>query len=1029
MAPRAVANYRWQGFAMLRATTSPAPADVPRTLDLDDATVTRGWLKHVWQRAEVRSALELATPALTAAIEAVSEGRQSDPRHVLRTALSTASYLLRWQHRPTPLGLFAGTAPLTVGSRPEVRWRNKHRVAIRPDAEWITDIIARLQRSPQLLRRLPLVANNAAHTRGDRLVAPGPPADGYARLLAPAEVSVRLTRPVATAMQTARSPITYRDLRARLRADFPQATDEKIDALLDSLIEQQLLITSLWAPMTTVDALQHLCRELDKRKADTVPEVRALVLALNAVREEISAQRPELSGAGVRAVSARMRDLSPVTSTPLLVDTAIDAEVQLPQAVVSEVQAAVSRLYRTTPQPYGYQHWREYHRRFRARYGVGAVVPVMSLVADSGLGLPAGYIGSERGLAPKPLTDRDEVLLAMVQQVLMDGRDELRLTDAMVDALEKAAGGDERLFVPRVEVAFEVHAPSSAALAGGDFDVLLTSVPRPGSSMAGRFAHILPPAQQDALAATYHGSPGALATQLVFPPRRRRNENVTRTPRVLPHVIELSGHHTTDETTIPLADVAVTADARTFHLVRLSTGDRIDVRVLHALEAGTQTPPLARFLAEVATARYAAYKPFDFGAAARLPFLPRVRYRRTILAQARWLLTAEDLPGRTASTAQWDKAFDAWRDRLRVPDRVAMLEYDQRLPLDMTHPVHRRLLRSALDNLRRLDLREVPANDAHGWIGRAHEVWLSLGLTQPEHTGAPEPENTKEPQQQHHSQAATESSAQRVGDFFHAQLHAHPGRYDEILSGHLPRLLAAFGDAPPTWWFTRYREMARPDADQHLDLTLQLPQGAYGAAAKHAREWAEALRNLGLSSGIALTAYHPQTGRYGHGAAMDAAHQVFATDSAAALAQIRLAERADAYSPQAIAAASALDLVTQLAPDAAEAEEWLVRNLPQGSGKLDRALRSQMLELAAADGRSALVALPGGPQVADAWRSRASALNVYRHALGRERDPLTVARSLVHQHHVRALGVSPSAEATTLRLVRNAALQHRRTSQ
>ncbi|MEK8142384.1 hypothetical protein NKH18_07410 [Streptomyces sp. M10(2022)] len=42
-----------------------------------------------------------------------------------------------------------------------------------------------------------------------------------------------------------------------------------------------------------------------------------------------------------------------------------------------------------------------------------------------------------------------------------------------------------------------------------------------------------------------------------------------------------------------------------------------------------------------------------------------------------------------------------------------------------------------------------------------------------------------------------------------------------------------------------------------------------------------------------------------------------------------------------------------------------------------------------------------------------------------QRDPLDVARSLLHQHHVRALGVDPRTEETTLRLVRTAALQHR----
>ncbi|MDL2075834.1 lantibiotic dehydratase [Streptomyces sp. GXMU-J15] len=1017
MASRAAAGYLWQGVAMLRATTSPGPAGIPRSLDLDNMAVTRGWLNRIWQREDFRSALELAAPVLSDAIEAVVQGRQTEPRHVRRTALSTASYLLRWQHRPTPLGLFAGTAPVSVGPRASARWRDKHRAVIRPDAEWVTDMVLRFQRTPALLKRLPVVANNAARARGDRLVAPGPPSDGHAVLLAPVEISVRNARPVAAAMDAARTPVPYGDLHSHLHDRFPQATPEKIEALLTSLVEQQFLITSLWAPMATVDAFQHLCRELDRLQADSVPEVRDLVHALYALRDDLSAHQPTLSDTNVSAVGARMRALTPVTPTPLLIDTALDCETQIPQAVIAEAQVAVSALYRTTPQPYGYQHWRDYHRRFRARYGVGALVPVMDLVADSGLGLPAGYVGSERGAALKVRTDRDELLLALMQQVLLDGGRELRLTDDMVDALEKAAGKDERLFVPRVEVAFEVHSPSTRALSSGTFDLLLTAVPRPGSSMAGRFAHVLPPEHQDALAATYHGTPDDLTAQLVFPPRRHRNENVTRTPRLLPHIIELSSHQEPDEATIPLDDIAVTADPRSFHLVQLSTGRRIDVRVLHALEGGTQTPPLARFLAEVANGRFAAYKPFDFGAGSRLPFLPRVRYRRTILTQARWLLMADDLPGRKTSTEEWENAFAAWRDRLRVPMQVAVIEYDQRLPVDLSHPVHRRVLRAHLDNARRLELREVPDADAHGWIGRAHEIWLSLGRSQPDTTVVPRPRPA--------TSAAPRRHLPGAGDVLLAQLHAHPRRYDEILSRHLPGLLTAFGDTPPLWWFTRHREMARPDADQHLDLTLHLPPDAYGAAAQHVRRWADTLHGTGLAAGLVLAPYQPQTGRFGHGPAMDAAHQVFAADSAAALAQIQLTERTGALAPQALAAASALHLVTPLAPDTAVAEEWLVRALPQGTGRLNRALRTQVLELAAPNGASVLAALPGGQAVAEAWRARAVAVDAYRDALAGQRDPLDVARSLLHQHHVRALGVDPRAEETTIRLVRTAALQHR----
>lgn len=703
----------------------------------------------------------------------------------------------------------------------------------------------------------------------------------------------------------------------------------------------------------------------------------------------------------------------------MIIDTGLDCDVQIPAAVLEEVQAAVTALYRVTSQPYGYQHWRDYHRRFRARYGVGAHVPVTELISDSGLGLPAGYLGSEGGRPPKLLTDRDETLLAMLQGVLMEGGSELVLTDKVVDALADAAGTEPH-FVPRVETAFEIHAPSTTALTRGAFDVAITAVPRPGSSMAGRFAHLLTPDQQEALADGYRIDPDATTAQLSFAPRKRRTENVIRTPRLLPHVIAVGEHHPVDGRTIGLDDIAVTADARHFYLVRRSTGHRLDVRVLHALEAATQTPALARFLAEVAGSRYAAYKPFDFGAATRLPYLPRVRYRRTILAPARWLLTAEELPGRGAEQETWNEAFAAWCARLRVPDAVSMIEHDQRLPVDLTHPVHRCLLRNQLDQNRRLELREAPGAGAHGWIGRAHEVWVSLRRTGP----APAAEDGPRGSLAYGAEPA-ELHLPGGGSVLYARLHAHPGRYDEILAQHLPTLLAALGFAAPLWWFTRHRETARPDADQYLDLVFHLAPGTYAVAAECVHDWTGALHSTRLAAGLTLADYRPQTGRFGHGDAMDAAHRVFAADSAAALAQIRFTGQNDTVPPQALAAASAVDLVQHLALSEAEGTDWLVQRLPQTTGRLDPRLRDPVLDVTSPGGRDALGVLPGGDAVTQAWQARTAALDAYRLRLAGA-DPLRAARSLLHQHHVRAVGVDPTAEAVTLRLVRTAALRRQK---
>ncbi|MEW1549566.1 lantibiotic dehydratase [Streptomyces tsukubensis] len=1000
-------SYRWQNGAMLRITTDPGGLGLPRDLDLsgaDAAARGREWLTAVWQRQEIRGVVSAASPALGERIGEIVSGQQCDTRRVRRAALSLASYLLRWQGRPTPFGLFAGVAPVRIGDVPQVSWGGKHSTVVRADSAWLSEIIAGLHRCPQLLERLDVVAVNTGQVRGSRWVVPGLPTDDHAESLAPIEVSVRHTGPVAAALACAASPIRYGELGALLAERFPAAPEGRIDAMLTGLISENILITNLRAPMTELDALGHLCTELEALNAPSIPGIEGLVRELHSARDETA--EPHTGAAGP---AKRMRALCDAAPVPLTVETAVDCEVQIPESVAREAQEAVGVLCRLSPYPFGYPAWRDYHGRFRARYGTGAVVPVLDLVADSGLGFPAGYLGSPYKSPGRQLTERDEKLLRLVQQATLDGSGEIVLTKPMIADL--ASDAPDLMPVPRVEMAFEIHSVTRNALARGSYQLAVTGTPRPGSSMAGRFAHLLPSQDQARLATTYKtASPEVLAAQLSFVPRRRRNENIARTMRLLPHVVSLSEHRPNDGTVIEPADLAVTADPRRFHLVQLSTGRPVEPRVLHALEAGIHTPPLARFLAEINNARSAVYKSFDFGAAAHLAHLPRVRYRRTLLAPARWLLTTQELPGRASSANDWEIAFAKWRARLRVPEHITMVEHDQRLPLDLTHPVHRLLLRTSLDKSGQLELREAPGPDAFSWLGRAHEFLLSFALSKAARRGIPTPIRTADPDTEHlpgHS------------GVLHAQIHAHPDRFDEILTEHLPALLGTF-ETHPQWWFSRHRAVPRPDSDQRLALCLSLSDPeAYGSTAERVHDWAHGLRRRRLLAQLALATYHPPTGQYGHGTAIEAAHAVFAADSAAAVAQIQAA--LGGTDAQALAAASTVDLATRFAPTTEEGLHWLVQELPQGKGPLDRTLRDRALQLA--DGFR-LGPVSGMEAVAAAWQRRAAVLTAYREELSAQRDPFTVLGSLLHLHHVRALGTDSDRERVTERLARAGALRH-----
>lgn len=186
-----------------------------------------------------------------------------------------------------------------------------------------------------------------------------------------------------------------------------------------------------------------------------------------------------------------------------------------------------------------------------------------------------------------------------------------------------------------------MHARSVAAIDAGQFELRVTGVARVPGSMAGRFSHLLTAAERAALAATFRTADpggGTLEVQVSFSPRVPRTGHMARVAPLVDTVVPVGEQPGGMGTAIAVDDLAVAADGAQLYLVHLSTGRRVVPHIPHALEMTAYTPPLARFLAEVANARCAELYPFDIGVARVLPYVPRIRYRKTILFPARWHL-------------------------------------------------------------------------------------------------------------------------------------------------------------------------------------------------------------------------------------------------------------------------------------------------------------------------------------------------------------------------------------------------------
>ena len=1013
--------YQHCGVGLLRAAATPLSQLPEQWPDPADTQACRAWLHQVWSHPGIADAIRYASPGLAGRVDAVraDEGDAVPVKQVRRVTLASVRYLLRAAGRHTPFGLFAGVAPVTVAPGAGPRWGDGHQAAVRADTQWLADVIDQLEACPGLLDRLDVVFTDLATARGGRLEAPH----------GPNRVTARYTGAVRTVRSASQSPIRFADLVDKLAETFPAVDRGTVHAMLTSLVQQGFLITCLRAPVTVTDPLTHLISRLREAQAHTVPTAAPILDALHTVQAELCHHNKPGTDRAEQArlrvdLTGRMRALSTAGRTPLRVDLRLDANVRLPEHVAREMEWAATALARLTQQPTGHAIWREFYTAFCERYGTGTLVPLADVVdPDAGLGLPATYPGS---VLPEPttcLSERDERLLALAWTAVGDGSREITLTEETIQTLTVGDPAAERRFPPHVELAARIHATSAEAVERGEYSITVAPA-RSAGTFTSRFTTVIPGSGlEQVYAATPAATDGALPVQLSFPPVYPNAENVCRVPAYLPHVLSLGEHHGhhdghhDEHTVIGLDDLAVTATRGGLHLVSLSRQRVIEPQVFNALALEKQPPPLARFLAHLPRALGATWHEFDWGPAAqRLPFLPRVRYRRTVLSPARWRLDATDLPASGPGHAPWTDALQQWCRRWRCPATVELRDADRSLRLTVDQAAHAAILHAHLHRNGHAILVEVPELAEFGWAGgHAHEIALPLVTTRPP---APSPPIAARPVVTNSGHGQVPGAAETT--WLYAKLHTHPERVDEIIADRLPALLAGL-DPAPSWWFVRYRS---PYETDHLRLRLHTPdRDHYAHCLAAVGDWAQQLRRDGVAGRLVIDTYLPETGRYGHGTAMRAAEDVFVADSAAVSAQLRHLS-ATVIDPAALVALGMVATVEGFLGGRAAAMDWLrARPAPAGAAA-DRTVHGQVTRLAVTDG---LAGLPGWTtDVADAWQARAHALTVYRTRLSADVDTAAntdaVLESLLHMHHNRAAGIDRDGETACRRLARQAAL-------
>ena len=992
------AIYQAGGVLLLRAAARPLDSAFAPWPDPADSEQLRVWLVKAWQDPVLREAVACASPPLALRADRIAADLAVPGRQVRSAAVALARYQLRAAGRPTPFGLFAGVAGARFGGSARARFGEAHRAAARCDAAWLLSVIERCEACAPLAGRLTVVFSSLAVLHAGKWEVPA----------GPDRQTIRDSAAVRAVRDASQAAVQISVLADQLSWAFP-GTEGKGTLMLAELVRLGFLITSLRPPMTTTDALGHVTAELRAAGAHEIPQTAALLEQLEALQRELAAHNaagPEHQAVMRDRLSAAVTEISAEGRTPLCLDLRLDAEVMLPEPVGREMAAAASALIRLSPSPGGSPVWEDYHRRFTDRFGTGTLVPLLDVIDPAaGLGYPAGYPGSVLPLPPERDEGRHEYLARLVT-----GESEVTLTDELIDAMTGSLF-DPQLVPAHVEIAARVQAASTADLDAGRY-TLHISPARAAGTLTSRFSAL---AAGSGLEDVYRSAPsvhdGARPVQLSVPPLFIRGQNVGRIPVYLPGLLSLGEHPGRGSRPLGPGDLAVTATLRGLHLVHRESGQVVEPQVFHPLDLEKQMPSLGRFLAHLPRAFTADYLAFDWGPFRRLPHLPAVRYRRSVLSPEQWRLTAGSLPAAQAELADWRRSLAAWRERTGCPATVQLHNGDLTLRLDLDEPLHALCLREHVDDGKPAVMTQAREPGDYGWIGgHAHEVALPLTRR-----GTPAPTGMPPRPVSVSSAAFGQLPLAASSTWLSAKLFTAPDAMDEIIGAHLPALIATLGTDEV--WFIRYRNREETD---HLRVRIAAGHGQAACRAAALAAWAADPHVHQLCARVALDTYYPEVGRYGDGECMRAAEAVFAADSAVASAQLRQPPGID---PVALTALGMLDIAAAFSGGPEQGTQWLAGRRLQPGRAADRATARTAATLARNGELSSFGTLPA--DLDPVWRHRAEAVAAYRKTLDVNADFTHVLESLLHIHHNRYRGIDRDGEGACRRLARQAALARR----
>ncbi|MFM7430126.1 MAG: lantibiotic dehydratase, partial [Flammeovirgaceae bacterium] len=307
-------------------------------------------------------------------------------------------------------------------------------------------------------------------------------------------------------------------------------------------------------------------------------------------------------------------------------------------------------------------------------------------------------------------------LWSKLQDVIRHNSSELEITDAEIHTIFKDYPSNEDLLPDSIYTLGNILAASDEELDKGNFLVNHEVTSGPSAiNLLGRFCHMSKELTDHARAAIRkeeEARPECIFAEILHIPQARLG-NILMRPVLRNHEIPvLTRAAVDDDHTIPLSDLTISIKNGRIFLRSKRLNKEVTPRLTTAHNFSMNPVPHYHFLCDLQFQGIKGGLSWSWGVLNDFPFLPRVRYAKTILSKARWILNLSDISTKKESKdSELEEFVKAHFAKKQIPTTITITQGDNQLPIDIHNANCLKILIQDLKKHKSLILQECLFNE------------------------------------------------------------------------------------------------------------------------------------------------------------------------------------------------------------------------------------------------------------------------------------------------------------------------------